>query len=101
MCEECGCQDHEAGKKQPTHIMINKSVTEVNDIIAGQIQDVLREKKILCINLMGSPGSGKTTVIEGLLGFLPASELAVIQGDLESDLDKKRMEKRKKGLRKY
>jgi hydrogenase nickel incorporation protein HypB len=92
MCEECGCQNKD--HTQEKNILINKSVTEVNDIIADQIQQVLKEKKILCINLMGAPGSGKTTVIEGLLHHMNASELAVIQGDLESDIDKKRLEKK-------
>jgi hydrogenase nickel incorporation protein HypB len=92
MCEECGCQNKD--QAQEKNILINKSVTEVNDIIADQIQNVLKEKNILCINLMGAPGSGKTTVIEGLLHHMTASELAVIQGDLESDIDKKRLEKK-------
>jgi hydrogenase nickel incorporation protein HypB len=95
MCEECGCQNHESEKKQTKNIMINKSVTEVNDAIADQIADVLREKEILSINIMGSPGSGKTSVIEGILNYIDAYEVAVIQGDLESDVDKKRLEKRK------
>ena len=91
MCDECGCQNHEHSEKS---ITINKSVTEVNDIIADQINEFLKDKKILCINLMGSPGSGKTTVIEGLCNYIKPEELTVIQGDLESDIDKKRLERK-------
>ena len=98
MCEECGCQDHNQSLDQEDQssniITINQSVTAANDIIADQIKQVLKEKKILSINLMGSPGSGKTTVIEGLSKFIPSQDMAVIQGDLESDIDKKRLEKR-------
>lgn len=94
MCEECGCQDHTHKHEDSIKtIPINKSVTHINDAIASQIHEYLSEKKILCINLMGSPGSGKTTVIEGLSNYISPSELAVIQGDLESDIDKKRLEK--------
>jgi hydrogenase nickel incorporation protein HypB len=42
---------------------------------------------------MGSPGSGKTTVIEGVAKHLNPEEIFVIQGDLESDIDKERLEK--------
>jgi hydrogenase nickel incorporation protein HypB len=44
---------------------------------------------------MGSPGAGKTTVIEGIAKHIPVSDIAVIQGDLESDIDKLRLEKLK------
>jgi hydrogenase nickel incorporation protein HypB len=74
---------------------VNRSVTEVNDLLAQQISDFLLEKKILCINLMGAPGSGKTTFIEGICNYMKPYELVVIQGDLESDIDKKRLEKHK------
>jgi hydrogenase nickel incorporation protein HypB len=97
MCEECGCQDrnhtHEHEKPSRT-IPINQSVTAVNDLLADQIKQFLQDKKILCVNLMGSPGSGKTTVIEGLSHFIKPSNMVVIQGDLESDIDKIRLEKR-------
>lgn len=71
---------------------INKSVTEGNDSIAKNIGDMLKEKGIFCINLMGAPGSGKTTFIEGVSEHIGVDEMAVIQGDLESDVDKKRLE---------
>ncbi|MEM0467092.1 MAG: hydrogenase nickel incorporation protein HypB [Candidatus Thermoplasmatota archaeon] len=92
MCEDCGCQIHNG---EPKRVTINRSVTEVNDILADQIARSLQQKQILCVNIMGAPGSGKTTVIEGVLNFLEVSSVAVIQGDLESDIDKKRLEKRK------
>jgi len=92
MCETCGCQDHKQDLEKK--VIINKSVTELNDVLANHIQSFLLEKHILCVNLMGSPGSGKTAVIEGLLRYIDVSDIAVIQGDLESDLDKKRLEKK-------
>ncbi len=87
MCEECGCE-----KKERT-IFIEKSVTELNDSVANKTGIFLKEKSILCVNIIGAPGSGKTTFIEGIADFIPKKEIAVIQGDLESDIDKKRLEK--------
>lgn len=106
MCEECGCHD----KKSKTDIKKNKadvntsnsdvtigisaSVLEDNNRLAHEIWHILHDKKILCVNIMGAPGSGKTTFIEGISGFIPSKDIAVIQGDLEGDIDKKRLEKR-------
>jgi hydrogenase nickel incorporation protein HypB len=66
-------------------------VTEYNDRLAHQIWHRLQEKAILCVNLMGAPGSGKTSFIEGLAQHLRPVDLSVIQGDLESDIDKLRL----------
>jgi len=79
MCDECGCTEN-----------IDRSLTEANDAIATEVSKILREKKMMCINILGSPGSGKTTFIENLARFL---DFSVIQGDLESDVDTKRLEK--------
>jgi hydrogenase nickel incorporation protein HypB len=104
MCKECGCDDkkivdhddknhfHEHAEK-PKTIIMDKSVSEFNDNIALSTSNNLKELGILCINLMGAPGSGKTSVIEGVSGFISPKEICVIQGDLESDIDKKRLEK--------
>ena len=42
-------------------IEIDKPVTDANDVIASRNKAVLDAGKILCINIMGSPGSGKTS----------------------------------------
>ncbi len=89
ICDECGC-GHKGGQKE---IIIERSVTEKNDRIAHRTWHRLSDMDIFCINLMGAPGSGKTTLIEGLAGYIGTDRLAVIQGDLESDVDKKRLEK--------
>lgn len=76
LCDECGCET----------VQVDKSVTAANDKIAHDTWHKLRDAGILCVNIMGSPGAGKTTLIENL-----GLNMAVIQGDLESDIDKKRM----------
>ncbi|MBN2422590.1 hydrogenase nickel incorporation protein HypB [Candidatus Woesearchaeota archaeon] len=92
MCKECGCENHK--QETPKRTRIDKSLNEINDTLAEQISEFLKKNQIFCINIMGSPGSGKTTVIEQISEFLKSDEIAVIQGDLESDIDKKRIEKR-------
>lgn len=87
MCEECGCGNEPSVRK----LELNLSVSEENDRIADGVSILLKRRGILCINLLGSPGSGKTTVIEGLATHIPKSEIAVIEGDLESEIDKKRL----------
>ena len=89
MCQECGCEDVENKT-----IIVNKSLTETNDAIAHSLWHKLQEKEIFCVNILGAPGSGKTSVLEGISEYIPASEMAVIQGDLESDIDKQRLEKK-------
>jgi len=45
-------------------ITIERKVLAKNDIIAEQNRDFLKSKKIFTINLVSSPGSGKTSLVE-------------------------------------
>jgi hydrogenase nickel incorporation protein HypB len=107
MCQECGCEERgndnthkNQSSEKAQHVpgeeslSVNRAVTDVNDLLARQISSALKQKRILCINMMGSPGSGKTSFIEGISAFIPSEDIAVIQGDLESDIDKKRLERK-------
>lgn len=73
-------------------VAVNKKVSTVNLEIAQENEERLKSAGVFCVNIMGAPGSGKTTVIEGISKYLGAENLAVIQGDLESDVDKERLE---------
>ena len=73
-------------------IKVDVPVTRENDLIAEENSKRLRSNKTLCINIMGSPGAGKTTVIEKISEHMEKDEIIVVQGDLESDMDKKRIE---------
>lgn len=90
MCRECGCGSEEEQPASSQTIPINKSIHEVNDAIAHDTRHYLADKKILCINIQGAPGCGKTTLIEGLAQHL--SGITTIQGDLENNVDKVRLE---------
>lgn len=71
-------------------VRVERNVNADNDAIAAEISKMLKNKGILSVNVMGAPGSGKTTLIEGLGRYL--DNMLVIQGDLESDIDKRRLE---------
>ncbi len=72
-------------------IDVKKSIYNRNDRIADEVNRGMTAGSTLLINVMGAPGVGKTSVIrrvvEGL--ELPA---AVIEGDIESDIDTKALE---------
>ena len=68
-------------------IKLGASVTSSNDRDAEALRSLLREKGILLINLMSSPGSGKTTLLSRLIKDLPDLSIAVMEADIESDVD--------------
>lgn len=69
-----------------------------NDDRAARIRDALGRHNILAINLMSSPGAGKTALLEETARMLPADlRVAVIEGDLATENDADRV--RKAGLR--
>jgi len=74
-------------------VEVDINVSHANDEIAEVNRKLLDKNKIRCVNIMGSPGAGKTTLIEGIAGHINPKKIAVIQGDLESDIDQKRLEK--------
>jgi hydrogenase nickel incorporation protein HypB len=75
-------------------IKIMQNILQANEKKAAEIRLLLQQKKIFMINLISSPGSGKTTLLEKTLPLLKEKyRLAVIEGDVETDKDAKRLEK--------
>ena len=74
-------------------ITVNRNVLSKNDEIAERTRAELAAKGIRMINFLGTPGSGKTTVLENVLASaeIDKSRIAVIEGDLFTDLDAQRM----------
>ena len=69
-------------------IEVKQSIYADNDREAERIRQTLKEKKTFLLNLMSSPGSGKTTMLTKLLGELKAEmKIGVIEADIDSDLD--------------
>lgn len=75
-------------------INVRESVFEENDKVAIENFQFLKEKNILSLNFMGSPGSGKTTVIEETIKNLKDKyRIGVIEGDIAGSYDSRRLEK--------
>ena len=111
MCDTCGCnithgneslirpggklQKTESGKEAVT---VLHSLLHENDHTAKHNRDHFDQHNVLAINLMSSPGAGKTALLEATiqqLGLKPDNgiRIAVIEGDLETENDAERIRK--------
>ena len=68
-------------------IELKRAVYEENDALAREIHEELRSRGVFTINVLGSPGAGKTSLITRLAERLRPDPLAVIEGDVASDID--------------
>ena len=75
-------------------IQVMKNILGENDRIAAENQAMFRDKGVYVLNLMGSPGAGKTSVLEKTMEHLKDKlSLAVIEGDLFTSKDAERIDK--------
>jgi hydrogenase accessory protein HypB len=73
-------------------IPVVRNVLEANDRLAESLAAIFLAKGILCLNLMSSPGAGKTSLLERTLSDLKDEfRMAVIEGDLQTDNDARRV----------
>ena len=69
-------------------IEIKKSVFADNDMDAAKLRAELRQKGVFLLNLMSSPGSGKTTTLIGTINLLKDKiKVAVMEADIDGDVD--------------
>lgn len=69
---------------------IKKSVFSGNEKRADELRKQLKEKKLFLLNLMSSPGSGKTTTLTGTIKALKGElRIGVMEADIDSDVDAK------------
>jgi hydrogenase nickel incorporation protein HypB len=69
-------------------LKIKQSVFEDNDKQAQQLRDELKKKKTFLLNLMSSPGSGKTTtVLRTIEALKNEMSIGVMEADIDSDVD--------------
>lgn len=67
---------------------IRKNIHEDNKMVADETRAALREKKAFMINVMSSPGSGKTTMLVATVRALKDQmRIGVIEADVDSDVD--------------
>lgn len=75
-------------------ITIEKDVLKNNNEIAKINRDFLNKNNIFTINLLGSPGAGKTSILEKIIENIKVNyNMAVIEGDLYTTKDAMRIEK--------
>ena len=72
---------------------VSQKILSKNDIKAKQLREFYKNKNLYVINLMSSPGSGKTALLEHF-AMNKYFDFAVIEGDLETNRDKERLEKK-------
>ncbi len=73
-------------------IPVVRNVLEANDKVAAQLRELFIKHNILVLNLISSPGAGKTSLLERTLTDLRNEfNMAVIEGDLQTDNDARRV----------
>ena len=67
---------------------VSLNLLKANDYIAEMIRNEMKERNILLLNLVSSPGSGKTSLLEETIRRLKGRlNIAVLEGDLETERD--------------
>ena len=97
MCDTCGCnitpgnRDSQGGKLA---VDVLKGLLSDNDYQAQHNREHFDKYQVLALNLMSSPGSGKTRLLEATIDALKDEvNIAVIEGDLETENDAERIRK--------
>lgn len=75
-----------------SRVVIEKKVLNENQILAEQLRQRFHEHGVFCLNLISSPGSGKTSLLERTLERLPKhTRIAVLTGDIQTENDATRL----------
>ena len=89
MCNDCGCGDHEL-----VPVEVHERLLAGNDERAEHNRRHLARHGVLAINLMGSPGAGKTALLEATARAMGNRlRLAAVSADLATDLDAERLQR--------
>jgi len=86
MCDVCGCGDPEI-----VSVEVNERILSANERRAAHNRAHFRERGVLALNLMGSPGCGKTALLEATAQRAPDLALAAVSGDLATENDAERL----------
>ena len=87
MCETCGCGDPDL-----VPVEVRKHLLGENDTIARHNRAHFAAQGVVAVNLMGSPGSGKTALLEATAkAYGGRRRLAAMSGDLATDHDAERL----------
>jgi hydrogenase nickel incorporation protein HypB len=92
MCETCGCSAHQTSAKDTETVEVLGRLLDANDRAAGHNRKHFDDHRVIAFNIMSSPGAGKTALLEATIDALkPDFRMAVIEGDLETDSDARRI----------
>jgi hydrogenase nickel incorporation protein HypB len=74
-------------------INLNLDIMSQNNLLAQRNRGYFEGRDVLCLNLVSSPGSGKTTILEKTIkALLPKRKIFVIEGDQQTTRDAERIE---------
>ncbi len=77
---------------QPRIIEVRQGVLKKNDLLARELRERFRSAGVYVVNLVSSPGAGKTALLEATLRDLqPEHRVAALVGDLATDRDAQRL----------
>ncbi len=110
MCDTCGCNITEGNRhlleagghlarteSGAESVTVLKGLLDANDHQAAHNREHFERHQVLAINLMSSPGAGKTALLEATIDFLGDDlKIGVVEGDLETENDAERI--RSKGI---
>ena len=97
MCGTCGCNIPQTIADGHESVEVLTGLLDANDHQAAHNREHFSEHGVLAINLMSSPGAGKTALLEATIeAFGDKFRIAVIEGDLETENDAERI--RAKGV---
>jgi hydrogenase nickel incorporation protein HypB len=100
MCTTCGCDDPAGARLTHGHgheaagrtVSLEERVLAKNDLLAAANRRLLAARGVYAVNLMSSPGSGKTSLLRRTITELtPSRPIAVIEGDQETRIDAERI----------
>jgi hydrogenase nickel incorporation protein HypB len=75
-----------------TTVNLERKVLSENDRLAAELRAEFARHGIFCLNLIGSPGAGKTALLERTLASFPQERhVAVLTGDIQTDADARRL----------
>jgi len=78
--------------KDKIKVEVERSIQQSVEDISRTIRSLLASRGIFSLNMVSSPGSGKTTLIEALLSrYEGKGNVAVIEGDIETEIDADRI----------
>lgn len=77
----------------PIKIQVLNNILEINESYAEENRRIFNENNNYVLNLMSSPGAGKTTLLEKTLERMDPTQVAIIEGDMQTTKDAERLER--------